>query len=209
MDWARYSFNKFRRAVARLNATSSAGFSIVETTVSVGLLSVAAIGVAQLFAVSGKANLAATGQTSTTVLATQKMEQLRSLTWGFEATGSAGLGLPMSDTTTNLSVDPPTSNGTGLQPTPEGVLDRNLPPYVDYLDANGAWLGTGANPPANTVYIRRWSIEPLPTNPNNTLVLQVLVMTLREELSRTDTTGPRPRMLGDARLVSVKTRKAL
>lgn len=209
MHWARFNFNSVRRAMSRWNGGSNAGFSIIETTISVGLLSVAAIGVAQLFAMAGKANLAATGQTSTAVLATQKMEQLRSLTWGYEPTGSTGLGLPLSDTTTNLSVDPPASNGTGLQPTPEGVLDRNTPPWVDYIDANGAWVGTGANPPANTVYIRRWSIEPLPTNPNNTLVFQVLVMTLRQESVRTVTSGPRPKMLEDTRLVSVKTRKAL
>ena len=44
------------------------------------------------------------------------------------------------------------------------------------VDRTGKTLGGGATPPANTVYMRRWSVEPLPTNPNNTLILQVLVI---------------------------------
>ena len=47
---------------------------------------------------------------------------------------------------------------------------------MDYLDRYGASLGTAANPPDGAVYVRRWSVEPLPTNPNNTLILQVHVM---------------------------------
>jgi len=58
------------------------------------------------------------------------------------------------------------------------------------------------------VYIRRWSIEPLPTNPNNTLVLQVLVTTVKRESEMAGAQGPRRRMADDALIVSVKTRKA-
>lgn len=59
------------------------------------------------------------------------------------------------------------------------------------------------------MYVRRWAIKPLPTNPNNTLILQVLVSPQADELTRQATsTGPRMRMPGDALLTSVKTRKS-
>lgn len=181
------------------------GFSLIEVLVSMGLLTAVSLGVAQLFAISGRANLVAKGVTSTTAMAEQKMEQLRSLTWGFATDGT---GLPVSDSRTNLSVEPPNASGSGLNPSPSGSLDRNTPGFCDYLDANGVWVGTGSTPPPAAVYVRRWAITPLPTNPNNTLILQVLVTPVVNEAGRGDTAGARRRMPGDAVLVSVKTRKA-
>lgn len=186
--------------------SSEHGFSLIEVLVSIGLLTVVSLSVGQLFAVATTANLNARGQTSTAILAAQKMEQLRGLTWGFDV--ATGLGLPLSDTATDLSTDPASATGgRGLNPSPAGTLDSNTPGYVDYLDARGNWVGTGAAPPPGTIYIRRWAVEPLPTNPNNTLVLQVLVTTLRREIRHTGS-GPRQRLMDDTRLVSVKTRKA-
>lgn len=180
------------------------GFSLIETVISIGLLMSVALGVAQLFAVATSGNHAAKVQTSTSVLAAQKMEQLRSLTWGFDENG---LGLPVSDTTTDVSREPATSSGRGLNPSPAGTLNGNTSGYVDYLDVFGNWVGTGTTPPPGAVYIRRWSIEPLPTNPNNTLVFQVLVTTVQRE-SMVTGNNPRRRRLNDSWIVSVKTRKA-
>ena len=45
-------------------------------------------------------------------------------------------------------------------------MESNTPGYVDFVDQFGRYLGTGAATPANAAYIRRWSIEPLPTNPS-------------------------------------------
>lgn len=190
--------------MAKFNS-SSRGFSLVEVLVSMGLLTVVSLGVAQLFGLATRSTHLSKGQTSTTVLAEQKLEELRSLMWGFDA---EGLGLPLSDTTTNLAVYPHTSNGTGLNPTPAGALEENTPGCVDYLDANGAWVGTGVNPPANSVYIRRWAIQPLPTNPNNTLVLQVLVTPVMTEARLTASPNGRTRQPGDSQIVTIKTRKA-
>lgn len=189
---------------ARFNS-SSAGFSLTEVTIAMGLLTTVSLGVAQMFAISTKANQVAKGQTSTTAMAEQKLEQLRALTWGFDLTGN---GLPVSDTSTNLAVDPPAQNGGGLNPSPGDSLRQNTAGYVDFLDAFGNYLGTGMEPPAGTVFIRRWAITPLPTNPNNTLVLQVLVTPLTNELTRQGV-AQRSRLPGDSLLVSVKTRKAL
>jgi type II secretory pathway pseudopilin PulG len=191
-------------AQARFN--SSSGFSLTEVIIAMGLLTTVSLGVAQLFAISTKANQVARGQTSTTAMAEQKMEQLRSLTWGFDL---AGNGLPVSDTSTNLSVSPLGSNGAGLNPSPANALDQNTAGYVDFLDAAGNWVGTGMVAPGGTVYVRRWAVNPLPTNPNNTLILQVLVSPLTNELSRQNAGGQRSRLPGDSLLVSVKTRKAI
>jgi hypothetical protein len=75
---------------------------------------------------------------------------------------------------------------------------------VDYINPNGVLSG-GGSPPQGTMYIRRWSVEPLPTNPNNTLILQVLVF-LNRDRGDADA-GNVARLPEEARLVSVKTRK--
>jgi prepilin-type N-terminal cleavage/methylation domain-containing protein len=191
---------------AKSSFSSQRGFSLVEVVVSMALLTTVSLGVAQLFAASTNANRVARTRTSTTAMAEQKMEQLRSLSWGFDLEGQ---GLPVTDTTTNLAVYPHQDNGTGLNPSPSDTLLQNTAGFVDYLDANGVWVGTGANATPGAVYIRRWAIVPLPTNPNNTLVLQVLVTSAADE-ARLDLADlpRRPRQPGDALLVSVKTRKA-
>jgi prepilin-type N-terminal cleavage/methylation domain-containing protein len=185
--------------------SSSRGFSLIEVIISMFLLTTVSLGVAQVFAMSTRLNYVARGQTSTTTMAAQKMEQLRGLTWGFDLQGQ---GLPLTDTTTNLAVSPPTANGFGLNPSPADTLEQNTPGYVDFLDANGTWVGTGVTPPGSAMYIRRWAILPLPTNPNNTLVLQVMVTPIAMEATRVATAFTRTRMLTDSVLVSVKTRKA-
>ena len=199
-------------AQARFNfrrSSSSRGFSLVEVLMSMALLTIVSLGVAQLFAVSTRANHVAKGQTSTTALAEQKLEQLRSLTWGYDTDGQ---GLPVSDTTSNLSTDPPTATGSGLDPSPSDSLQNSSANYVDYLDGHGQYVGTGSEIPGEAVFVRRWAIQPLPTNPNNTLILQVLVTPVTNERIRRDAAGggngTLRRLPGDALLVSVKTRKS-
>jgi hypothetical protein len=67
-------------------------------------------------------------------------------------------------------------------------------------------LGGGVAPPANTVFVRRWSVEPLPSNPNNTLILQVLVFRNRDRGAANNGAGTL--LPEEARLVTVKTRKS-
>jgi prepilin-type N-terminal cleavage/methylation domain-containing protein len=184
-------------------ATGDAGFTLIEVFIAMMLITIMALGVAQLFGLAIRSTQAARYQTSTTILASQKLEQLRALTWGFDATG---IGLPVSDTTTDLTVEPPSNSGNGLNPSPVNTLDVNTVGYVDYLDARGQWVGNSAAPPATALYIRRWNITPLPTNPNNTLILQVLVTTVHRE--RTAVAMPRVRLADDALVTTIKTRKA-
>ena len=184
---------------------SEAGFSLVETIVATGLLAGAVACLGQMFAISMADNTSARSGTYAAVLAEQKMEQLRGLTWGFD-----NIGLPLSDVSTNLAlpVQSPTG-GTGLSPSPVDSLRANVDGYVDYLDQFGRIIGGGAATPTQAVYIRRWAIEPLPSNPNNTLVLQVVVTKLRSRGTADSEEGSTRRLRDEARLMTVKTRKAL
>lgn len=185
-------------------SSSESGFSLAEVAIATGILATVSLGVAQMFALSTAKNLAARQQVSTTALATQKMEQLRGLTFAYDATG---LGLPVTDTTTDLSKCSPDTTGQGLNPSPSDALTANKAGFVDYLDGQGNCVGTGTTPPAGAVYTRRWSIVPLPTNPNNTLILTVLVTPTAKEAAR-GTSGVRTRFPEDSMLITARTRKA-
>jgi type II secretory pathway pseudopilin PulG len=183
--------------------TGESGFSLIETMVATLLLLTGVVSTAHLFVIATQSNIAAQRTTYAATLAQEKMEQLRSLAWGFDE-----VGLPINDYESDVTVYPTTAaGGVGLSPSPNSALSANLSGYVDYLDRTGTSLGGGTDVPANTVYVRRWSIEPLPTNPNNTLILQVLVFTLGGRAA--DESGALLTQARDeARLVSVKTRKS-
>jgi len=189
-------------ALAKYKFNNQSGFTLVETLVATTILAIALTSLAQLFAISVQNNLVARNSSFATILAMQKMEQLRGLTYGFDT-----LGLPITDTSTDTAVSPEAANGgTGLAPSPSNTLRAGTNGYVDYLNANGVSLGGGTVVPTGTSYIRRWMVEPLPTNPNNTIILQVLV-TRRRDRGTADT-GSVARQPEEARLVTVKTRKA-
>ena len=182
---------------------NESGFSLLETMIATLLLAGALASTAHLFVVATRSNLNSQRQTFASTLALEKMEQLRGLAWGFDE-----IGLPISDYTTNLALDPPDADGgTGLSQSPDNSLAANVDGYVDYLDRYGQTLGGGTDIPDGTTYVRRWSIEPLPTNPNNTLILQVIVFNVGDRAD--DGQGPVLNTRRDeARLVSVKTRKS-
>jgi prepilin-type N-terminal cleavage/methylation domain-containing protein len=194
-----------------LDASASrneSGFSLIEVLMATALMAVALISLAQLFAISTTNNVASRYSTMAAILAEQKMEQLRGLTWGFDL-----LNLPLSDLSSNvaafeatgLCAEATAGAAVGLSPSPGNTLAANVNGYVDYVDENGCGLGGGTVMPAGAIYIRRWSVEPLPTNPNNTLILQVLV-TPRTDRGIADA-GSVTRLPDEARLISVKTRK--
>ena len=191
-------------ALAKYSRTAEGGFSLLEVLFATSLLTVAVVSLAQLFVVSTRANTSARATTFAAIFAQQKMEQLRGLTWGFDT-----LGLPLTDTSSNTTAAAQTATGgSGLSPSPAGTLGANVDGFCDYLDANGASLGGGTTVPAGAIYIRRWSIEPLPTNPNNTLVLQVLVTRNRNRGDAAENAIGVTRLPDEARIISVKTRKA-
>lgn len=92
---------------------------------------------------------------------------------------------------------------TASSASPSDALSVDTRGYIDYLDTTGTSLATDSlTPPAGTAYVRRWSIEPLPGSPVNTVVLQVLVIPWpsRDQGGHSRVT----RVPGEARLVSLK-----
>lgn len=157
---------------------------------------------APLALIASRANAGAEAMTMAALLAQEKMEQLRGLEWSADA-----LGLPLSDTTTDVTVIPEAAaGGTGLRSSPPRALGQSTPGYCDFVDARGRSLGGGPDPPAGAVYVRRWSVELLPTITGSTLVLQVLVHRWRGAgLADAAAVGRAP---DEARLVTLKTRRA-
>src|SRR4029079_1876548 len=95
------------------------------------------LAMAQMFILSTKSNSTSRNDTLATVLAEQKLEQLRALAYGFDMAG-----LPVSDINTDTSVSPPAADGgTGLQPSPGTALQQNTVGFVDHVDRNGAIVG--------------------------------------------------------------------
>jgi prepilin-type N-terminal cleavage/methylation domain-containing protein len=174
------------------------GFTLVEVLVATTILVVGVAMLASLSTMATHANIAARTTTRASLLATQKMEQLRALTWGYDARGQ-----PISDTTTDLTVFPPaTGSGVGLSTAPAGALSRNTAGYCDFLDAAGTPLGGGTTVPVHSEFVRRWSVDPLPSNPANARVIQVLVLRAHRPVAA----SARP-LPDEAAFVTVMTRK--
>lgn len=149
---------------------SEAGYALVETLVASGIVVALAVGVAQIAVLTGAAVRASGAQGLALFLAVQKMEQLQSLVWAFDAALQ-----PVSDEETALAFDPPAAGGRGLQASGP-VTGTGGAGYIDYLDRDGRWVGTGEQPPAGTAFVRRWSVRPLTAPPGDALLLQVVVV---------------------------------
>ena len=182
--------------------SSERGFTLLEVLVALVVVAITAAGVAGLFSVAMRDARAARDQTATALMAMAKMEELRALTWRFDAS----TGAPRSDLTTDLSRSPPDSSGTGLSST-NATLERNTPGSVDYLDIRGRWVGNGSSPPPDATYIRRWQVESLPANPDS-LLLRVLVTTVMRDSTPVPAGQTRTRRPDETLIVSVRTRKA-
>jgi prepilin-type N-terminal cleavage/methylation domain-containing protein len=135
-----------RQRRVRRNSADCAGFSLVETLVAVTILAVALASLAQLFGVAAAANQRARRTTVASILARQKMEELRSLAW------DAAPG-----------------------PSPTGTLETEVAGYSDFLDARGQPFDSPAAADG-VAFVRRWSIERLSTDPGRAHVLRVVVV---------------------------------
>jgi hypothetical protein len=172
---------------------SDAGFSLLEAIVAVTVLTVGVCALAQLSVISTHANQRAKAITVASLLGQEKIEQLRALMWGSDA-----LGVPVTDTASDTRVVPVApAGGTGLRASPANALTADAPGYCDFLDANGRLLSSSPWTRETATYIRRWSIEPLPTDPSNTIVIQVRVVARIFEQT-----------IESVRLLTVRTRRA-
>ena len=151
------------------------GFTLIETMVALSIVAVALTALAQLFVIAAQADADARRASFASILATQKIEELRSL-------------------------------GPGLAQQGSPSLNSDMAGACDFLDEYGRSLGTGTSPLPGTVYIRRWSVEPTPSDPG-TFVMQVAVFP-RTWRSGVASAGSDARSSGGAHIVTAKTRRA-
>lgn len=168
-----YAVTSHSTIVARSGTSdTSGGFSLVEVLVALALLAGGALGLLQLFSYAGRATVQARRITTASALAAQKLDQLRSLTWGYDASG-----LPVGDVQTDAAAMPErASGGPGLSLSPADTLDANTSGYCDFLDATGQLLGGGTTAPPEAAYVRRWAVRPLTGDPADSLVIQVRLL---------------------------------
>lgn len=151
--------------------TDDTGSSLLEALTAAAVIVTISTGVALLIVRSTRAIWAAGVSSSAVVVAEQKLEQLNALEWRTDAAG-----VRRSDQSSDLSIDPPASSGSGLRPSPSGSLDRNIPGFVDFVGQDGHWRGRGAAPVPGTAFVRRWAIAAHPGDPADTLILTVAVL---------------------------------
>jgi hypothetical protein len=163
----------------------SAGSTLVEALIAALVFTTGLLAMAELVRIATTSNVRARSRTVAGILAGQKLEQLRSLAWEFDLGG-----LPMSD--------------PELRPSPLS-LHRNTPGFVDHVDGSGVVVGRDALAPASAVYTRRWSVEALAASSEHVVLIQVLVS--RAQSRDAVDTRSVARLPGDARLVTIKTRK--
>ena len=153
---------------------SSSGFSLIEVMVASSILGCAVLSIAQLAAAATASTASARAVSEATILAWQKIDQLRSLAFSFDTAGA-----PVTDLSSDTASEPERPfGGTGLSASPAGALARDTGGYVDYLDVLGQPLGGapgGGRLPGGARYRRRWTIAPSGGNPD-LLVLRVRVL---------------------------------
>jgi type II secretory pathway pseudopilin PulG len=184
--------------MATPHTSSEQGITLVEVLVAAAILTIVATSLVSVAIAASVATWRARQHTLATVLAAERIEQLRSLAWG---AGAASAPTPLSDVSTDLSRTPASAGGPGLTASPASSLSADTPGYVDFLDASGRWVGAGPSVPADAVFVRRWRVSPL-TGSADALVLEVVVS------PRSARTGIDPFRPDDVRLTTVKARKA-
>ena len=145
-------------AFARIENES--GSLLIEALTAAAVVITISTGVALLLVRSTVAVRDAGAQSAAVLFAQQKLEQISALEWRIDSSG-----VSRSDVTSNLSVDPPDPSGSGLQPSPAGTLDRNTPGFADFVGSH-----------QQSSFVRRWSVEPYPADPSNTIVVTVIVL---------------------------------
>jgi len=150
------------------------GTSLVEALVASLIMTTGVATTAQLFSLSIASNAAARRNTIATVLAEQKIEQLRA-----EAAVA----------------------GSAFAVSPLSSLDQSTDGFVDHVGVDGRVVSTSTQPPPQAIYTRRWSVEPITTDPDAPVVIQVIVA---------QRAGLRPsgRTRGDFRVATLATRSA-
>ncbi len=141
------------KPVALLRFDEESGITLVESMIALLIMLVGLLSIAQVLAFSVVASKTyGRDATKATAYAHDKMEELT--------------GLDFSDTTTNLTTNPPfPSNGVGLTAGGSIAPEAPVEGYVDYLDTAG--VRTDAT---NAAFTRQWQIIDESSNAKRILV---------------------------------------
>jgi hypothetical protein len=180
------------------NPEAEQGFALVEALVATLILAGGVLSLSYVSLASARAQATVRDQAILRTLARDKLERLRGLAW------SSVEGVPVSDTSTDTSIDPETPGGTGLDVSPGGTLLTNTPGYCDFFDAQGHWAGRGGTAPAGAVWARRWAVSVL-TGAPDTVIIEVVVVPIRFAGRGVPL---RTRTISGAHLVAVRSRVA-
>jgi prepilin-type N-terminal cleavage/methylation domain-containing protein len=172
------------------------GFTLIEVAVALGMLAGAVVALAHLVLASAAAGQDTRRADLASALAQERLEQLRGLSWGYEADGA-----PREDTTSSVAGLGGPETGSGISLSPPDSLERDTPGFVDYLDASGQPVDA-AGEPAGVAFVRRWLVGSSPDGPGEALVLRVLVVRAEARFQRAP-----ERSRGAASLATLKTRR--
>jgi type II secretory pathway pseudopilin PulG len=150
------------------------GFTLVEAVVALALLVTVGVSVSTALMASRAMAVGDRDQAIGGVAAQARLATLASLAFHTIA-GGDGSAVAITDTTTDVSVDPPGPGGTGLADSPVDALWRDTAGYVDYLDAAGRDLGSHPGARVQAAYVRRWAIGRQGSGAGEVVVIGVLV----------------------------------
>ena len=166
------------------------GFTLVEAVVALAL--VAAVGVSVSTALMASRAMAVhdRDQAIGRVAAQARLASLTALAFCRIASADGSV-VTVTDTTTDVTGDPPGPGGTGLAASPGDALWRDTPGYVDYLDATGRDLGWGAGARQQAAYVRRWAIGRQGSGAGEVALFAVLVAPVSTAARAAVGDGPR------------------
>ena len=110
------------------------------------------MGAAELIVVALASTRDTGEETAASLLALQKIEELRAADW----------------------------TSTAMVPSPAESLDVSIAEYSDLVDGRGQQVAA-VGPTPSTVFVRRWNIQPLASGAATGVVVRVLVTTPRRE----------------------------
>ena len=157
--------------------TRTAGFTLVDALIGLSLVGAVCASAAIALASARTIGARARHDTIGVAMARSRLSELAALRFAATA-DAAGAVAFATDTTSDLSVDPPRPGGPGLSPSPSDALVVDRPGYADYLDDTGRAIGADAAARARATYVRRWAIVRHGAGTGELVVFAVLVAPL-------------------------------
>jgi hypothetical protein len=137
--------------------TRTDGFTLVDALIGLSFAGAVCASAALALASARTIGVRARHDTIGVAMARSRLSELAALRFSTIADASGVLGFA-TDTTSDLSVDPPRPGGPGLTPSPPDALVVDRPGYADYLDDTGRAIGADPTSRARATYVRRWAI---------------------------------------------------